>query len=426
MTGRRAARTALAVVLAGAAIACGKKGPPLPPLVHVPAPPADFAADRRGNDVALQFTVPSANTDGSRPANLDHVDVYGFTGPPTATDDQLIKFGSKIATVSVRAPKNPEAATAADEPPEEPELEEDGIDQGARAQIEQPLTPAAFAPVTLPPPKGQGRDEGADLPGPLAGPAQVPRRLFLAVGVSTKGRRGPPSRRTAVPLVPPPSPPSAPAVTYDERAIHLAWKPSFSRLPVQPAPAEGAEVLPARFFGMDLPSIAYRVYDVSPSVDPSAASPAVLAGETRLTGEPLAATAYDDTRMEWGRTRCYAVRTVETIAGQTLESDATMPACVTPVDTFPPSPPKNLRHIASDGVISLIWEPDVEADVTGYVVLRGVAPGGALDPITPAPITVTVFDDRVPAGTRYVYAVEAVDRAGNRSAPSDRVEDAAR
>ena len=34
-------------------------------------PPADLLAERRGDTVDLQFTVPNANTDGTRPANVD-------------------------------------------------------------------------------------------------------------------------------------------------------------------------------------------------------------------------------------------------------------------------------------------------------------------------------------------------------------------
>jgi hypothetical protein len=42
------------------------------------------------------------------------------------------------------------------------------------------------------------------------------------------------------------------------------------------------------------------------------------------------------------------------------------------------------------------------------------------------PVLETSFNDNVPAGTRYVYAVQAVDKAGNASAPSNRVEETAR
>jgi hypothetical protein len=43
--------------------------------------------------------------------------------------------------------------------------------------------------------------------------------------------------------------------------------------------------------------------------------------------------------------------------------------------------------------------------------------------VTPAPIQVTTLRDPVPPGVRYVYAVEAVDKAGNTSMPSSRSEE---
>jgi len=46
--------------------------------------------------------------------------------------------------------------------------------------------------------------------------------------------------------------------------------------------------------------------------------------------------------------------------------------------------------------------------------------------VTPAPIHETSFQDRGQPGVRYTYAVQAVDKAGNLSAPSDRVEETAR
>ena len=59
-------------------------------------------------------------------------------------------------------------------------------------------------------------------------------------------------------------------------------------------------------------------------------------------------------------------------------------------------------------------------------MLRGLAPGDELVAITPAPIHDTTFRDGVPAGAHYVYAVQAVDTAGNISAPSSRVDETAR
>src|SRR6185503_19163150 len=98
----------LAGILVSAAVlalgACGKKGPPLPPLIKLPAPPADFAAERRGDTVDLLFTVPAANTDNTRPANLSRVDIYAITSAEPLPPTQIVKRGARVATVDVKAP----------------------------------------------------------------------------------------------------------------------------------------------------------------------------------------------------------------------------------------------------------------------------------------------------------------------------------
>ena len=128
----------------------------------------------------------------------------------------------------------------------------------------------------------------------------------------------------------------------------------------------------------------------------------------------------------WGAKRCYTVRTTETIAGATIESDAAPATCETLVDTFPPAAPKGIAAIASAGAINLIWEPNAEKDLAGYVVWRGISPAEPLTAMTPAPIQETRFTDAVQPGLSYVYLVKAVDKAGNVSAPSARVVESAR
>ena len=72
----------LLAVCAGAA--CGKKGPPLPPMARVPSPPASPQAFRVGDEVYISFGVPTANVSGQTPADLSAIDLYAFTGtqPP--------------------------------------------------------------------------------------------------------------------------------------------------------------------------------------------------------------------------------------------------------------------------------------------------------------------------------------------------------
>ena len=80
-------------------------------------------------------------------------------------------------------------------------------------------------------------------------------------------------------------------------------------------------------------------------------------------------------------------------------------------------------------MINLIWDANSESDLAGYIVLRGEAPGDTLQPITKEPVTAPSYrDESVRPGTRYVYAVVAVDRATppNTSPQSNRAEETAR
>ena len=101
-----------------------------------------------------------------------------------------------------------------------------------------------------------------------------------------------------------------------------------------------------------------------------------------------------------------------------------------PVDLFPPAPPARVVAVADEGGISLIWEPNAEPDVAGYMVLRGEASDATLQPLTPTPVAEPRFrDTHVSAGKKYVYAVVALDSrlpVANVSAESNRVEETAR
>jgi len=129
--------------------ACGHKGPPLPPLVRIPSAPAELTAARRGDIVELRFSVPTTNTDGSRPANLERVDVYAFTGPDVR-DEELLKREPTVASVPVKAPRDPDATVEPEESPEDLDpLEGAGLDQGATARVEEKLTAASLVPFDV-------------------------------------------------------------------------------------------------------------------------------------------------------------------------------------------------------------------------------------------------------------------------------------
>ncbi|MNC87665.1 hypothetical protein D3C83_34070 [compost metagenome] len=81
-----------------------------------------------------------------------------------------------------------------------------------------------------------------------------------------------------------------------------------------------------------------------------------------------------------------------------------------PIDVFPPATPTNLGAITAAGVINLIWDPNVDPDLGGYVVLRSQDGGATLLPLTRSAIPENRFTDRnVTAGVQYTYEVRAVD-----------------
>ena len=146
-----------------------------------------------------------------------------------------------------------------------------------------------------------------------------------------------------------------------------------------------------------------------------------------LTPQPLAATEHEIKGVTFGIERCYEVRAVDQIAGVAVIGPPSPRTCETPQDTFPPAAPRNLAVIAGTGVINLIWDANTDADLAGYLVLRGNAPGDTLQPITKEPVAAATYrDETVKPGARYVYAVVAVDKAGNRSPESNRMEETAR
>jgi len=415
----------LCVAAAGLAVpGCGKKGPPLAPLARVPRRAMDVAARRTGDAVAITFTVPSANIDESKPADIGRVDVYAYTAM-AQNDVRDPRRMTLAGSVPVRKPLEPGAEDATAKKPGPPPPREPGADQGALVTVTEtltaemlvPLAPDRNAPVPV-----QAEPVswfGMPLARPLAGPVPTPeaRRFYVVYGFSRGGDRGAASPRPSVALGPPPAAPPQPRLEATEGGVQVHWTlPPGARLPYQERAEAG--VLEAATRGMEsAPQLAYEVYRVSPD------------GPARLTAKPVSALTFTDAGVELGVERCYDVRTVTTRGSASFESAPSPPACLTPADTFPPPSPTSLAAVAGEGAISLIWKGVEAPDLAGYVVLRGDAPSGELKPLFETPIRESTYrDTAVKPGVRYVYAVVAVDRAAppNRSAASNRVEETAR
>ena len=210
-------------------------------------------------------------------------------------------------------------------------------------------------------------------------------RYYAAAGWAGR-RRGQVSATLSVPLRTGPAAPSAVTPGFDEKSITLSWQ------------ASGA----GQRFVVDR---------VSPGATP-----------TRVTPEAIAATDVT-VPVQFGVEQCFVVRTVEVVGAVTLIGDATSPACVTPVDRFPPAPPTELRGFPAETGIELTWTASATADAAAYIVLRGEGTSDTLQRLTATPVTATQYrDETVRSGVTYTYAVTAIDRATppNESGPSNR------
>lgn len=433
----------LLVVCAGAFAACGKKGPPLPPLARVPAPPANPQAVRVGDEVYVSFGVPSANVSGQMPADVTAIELYAFTGTtlPAGLDPLIdaVKVGEYAVYPPLPPPPPPpEGAPAPQALPRPP-----GFEQGATAVVREVLTPEALVPTPFAGGEGQRRagdsvpaaetDIESSFPalsGPIVPPSDAtgPKRFYFLVAQGPRGRASTPTTAVAVPLRPASTPPTGVRVEYTAAALTLTWTPPPDARAAAAAPAEPG-LLPSKPLTPPPLATTYLVFEALRG-QPEAGDAYQLSLPTPLVQQPIAGTeATIPGGVAFGVERCFVVRAVDTIAGAVTLGQASEPGCVTPVDTFPPAPPQRLAAIAGIGVINLIWEANTEADLGGYIVLRGTAPGDTLQALTPSPIRETTYrDTAVRPGERYVYAVVAVDTATpqNVSGQSNRVEESSR
>lgn len=84
--------------------ACGKRKPPLPPIEKV-AQRVVIAGFQRGNQVRLEWTMPTRNAPGASILNISRADVYrlaeSIKSTESLTEDEFSSRSTLIATVSI-------------------------------------------------------------------------------------------------------------------------------------------------------------------------------------------------------------------------------------------------------------------------------------------------------------------------------------
>jgi hypothetical protein len=434
---------ALSATLAITGVACGKKGPPLAPIIHIPAAVEKVDARRRGNDVSVTVTVPAKNVDGSVPVDVARIEIYGYTGTTAPPASRFLEVATLVGTITVPEPK-PDAPPDAAPPPGTPV-------PGGTATIVESLTPDALVAKPIPPdptakPALRPRPAAPTLP-VAAAPTGPLRRFYYALPFSPRGRPGPPGMIAELRLTTLPEAPRNVKAIYLADLVRLEWEPSGGLIgfllerslspelsPLDnplPEPDSASDTLSA----LQGPT-RYNVYrEVAPpetsTAQPAAVNPPDAGPQEPINPTPLDTLNFVDplTGLD-GRRRCYVVRALRGDGTQTVEGTPSDPDCVVPIDDFPPEAPARLSTTIRDGEIELRWEPNAEPDIAGYLVLRGEPGDATLAPVTDTVVTEARFVDRtVRPGVRYVYAVQAIDSRlprPNVSVPSARVEETAR
>ena len=269
-----------------------------------------------------------------------------------------------------------------------------------------PATPAGPATATPPPTGSAATPSAPDAAKPsdddqLAVPCTpAPAAPAPASAPATPAAAGSPAPSAApvaaAPAASAPAVSASPAATTDAPGAGAqAPGTKAALLPCVPAPPT---LLRAKLISTYPPPVyGFMVYEMAPAgfTPPKQEPGAVPPYPLLLTPAPVAAGTWNDSRFVVGVDRCYSVRLVMTVGQISSESAGTPTVCVTTVDTFPPAAPKNLQAVASEGTISLIWDANTEADLAGYIVLRGAAGSDKLTAITPTPIKETTFRDTI-------------------------------
>jgi predicted small lipoprotein YifL len=185
-------------------LACGQKGPPLPPLHLVPAAPGDASVARVGGEARIRFTIPSTNLNGPGAVNIDRLEIFAATVAPGAAppaNRELLLTKHRVGTIPVKpAPVEGETPPENAPPDTRPsagehttfleKLTADALQPEFTAP--PPKTAAATAPATAAAARAGGAAATAGAAG-LAGAAAAAAAAVMTAGAAVKPEEPPPT-----------------------------------------------------------------------------------------------------------------------------------------------------------------------------------------------------------------------------------------
>jgi hypothetical protein len=344
----------LICLLAIGAAGCGTPGAPLPPSLGIPKPINDLQAVRKGATVTLTWSAPTDTTDGAL----------------------------------VRKPGKMQVSRA---------ISDNGTTGGpAQVVAELPLESALKEPA---PPAPTAKDSVGSL-------LQTPGGNFAVYTVlaqSNHGKSAGSSNQATVPLVPTlPAPPQMQATTVP-LGVSLSWE--------QASAPENRSQLTTQY--------AYRIMRREQGVQ----TPPVMVKQVSAGNEAMALV---DTGIEWQKHYDYWITPVTLWQGAgkkgVVEGEDSPLTAIFADDKFPPEAPVGLQAVfsglANQPFIDLAWTPNTEPDLAGYNVYRHSGDEPAVKINSELVKTPSFRDTQVKPGTKYFYAVSAVDLRGNESGRS--------
>ncbi|MGA7615211.1 MAG: fibronectin type III domain-containing protein [Thermoanaerobaculia bacterium] len=366
------------LLLAGLLVACGKQGPPHPPVPIIPKGTSDLVVAQRGPKVVLSWSYPSLTTAGTNLAKFDRVIVYRTT---------------EVLPASI-AGANPEV--------ESPDLAAKDVPTSIRLFKRLPeMPPRQFEKLKI----RLDAIEAEDLPKYSSGASLLyedapqfeaegglPVRLTYAVVTEAHGNRSEPSNLATIVPLPPPPPPGNLEASAEPDGIMLKWK-----APEQPEAASAT------------PPVGYDVYRFP------AEGPIVELGSPVNSG-PIDTTTWKDAP-PYGAYR-YSVTTVASAGPPLIQSDPSPTVYAEFRDVVAPPTPANVAVLAEERAVQVVWDRVDAPDFGGYNVYRTA--NGKRELLTPTPIDQAFYrDESVVPGTTYVYSVTSVDKVGNESVPGE-------
>jgi hypothetical protein len=351
-------KRALLLLAAALLPGCGRKLPPVAPLLVLPARVDPIRISQEGSDIVLRFPYPSLTNAGATLTNLTKVTVMREIAG---------------AREGQRVPPPPADAAAR------------GRDEKAfkaRAETIATLAPADLDAVTAGP-DVVFRDDLV----PLYREKRVGRVMLRYAVTATRDKKRVSDLSEIVSIIPrvPPDRPLRIIATVEESRVCLDWLAPAAML-------DGAT--PAVVAG-------YAIYRREASDEEY---------DDKPLGVAIGVATYVDESVRADRSYVYTVRAAPVADVPLILGPAADQVAVSTKDVFPPPAPEGLLALVESGGTRLVWNPSLAPDIAFYRVYR--LDGGASTRIADG-LKDPIYFDAGAAGR--AYGVTAVDRSGNES-----------